>query len=416
MPRESPTNGLERARARDAADELARFRDRFHLPPRTIYLDGNSLGLLSKDAEQALLHALEEWKRLGVGGWLDGDPPWVHYGEELGGRVAKLIGAEPDEVVVTESTTVNLHHLLATFYRPDGERHVIVADPLNFPSDLHALRGQLLLRGLDPDRSLFLAPSHDGWTIEEADVEAALGPDVSILVLPAVLYRSGQWLDMRRLTRAAHSHGALVIWDLSHAIGAVPVELDAVDADGAIWCHYKYLHAGPGATGGLFVRRRHHELRPAFPGWWGQTVAQKFEMDPVHQPAPGAARWQIGTIPVLATAPLRGSLDLIEEATLPRIRQKSLGLTSFLIECLDDQLPTGTDVRIVTPRDAARRGGHVAVQCPGRASALEGKLKQRGVVVDIRPPDLVRLTPAPLTTTYEELWKAVGILREVLEA
>jgi len=415
MPRESPTNGLDRARARDAADELARFRDRFHLPTQTIYLDGNSLGLLSKDAERALLHALEEWKRLGVGGWLGGNPPWVHYGEELGARVAKLIGAEPDEVVVTESTTVNLHHLLATFYRPDRERHVIVADPLNFPSDLHAVRGQLLLRGLDPDRSLRLVPSHDGWTIEEADVEAALGPDVSILVLPAVLYRSGQWLDLRRLTRAAHAQDTLVIWDLSHAIGAVPVELDAADADGAIWCHYKYLHAGPGATGGLFVRRRHHGRKPAFPGWWGQTVEQRFEMDPVHQPAPGAARWQIGTIPVLATAALRGSLDLIEEATLPRLRTKSLGLTSFLIECLDDQLPAGMDVRIVSPRDPARRGGHVAVQCRGRASALEGKLKQRGVVVDIRPPDLVRLTPAPLTTTYEEVWRAVGILREVLE-
>lgn len=412
---EALRKGLERARARDAADVLAPFRDRFHVPSRTIYLDGNSLGLLAKDSEQAVLRALDEWKRLAVGGWLGGTPPWVHYGEELGARVARLIGAEPDEVVVTGSTTVNLHHLVATFYRPDQDRHVIVADPLNFPSDLHALRGQLLLQGRDPDRSLRLVPSHDGWTIDEAAVEAALGPDVSLLVLPAVLYRSGQWLDMRRLSRAAHAQRALVIWDLSHAVGAVPVELDAVDADGATWCHYKYLHAGPGATGGLFVRRPHHDLKPALPGWWGQTLEQKFEMDPVHAPAPGAARWQIGTIPVLSTAPLRGSLDVIEEATIPRIREKSVGLTSFLIECLDEQLPPGTDVRIVSPRDAARRGGHVALQCPGRASALEGKLQRRGVVVDVRPPDLVRITPAPLTTTYEEVWKAVAILMEVLE-
>lgn len=416
MRREAWDKALEHARARDAADPLAAFRGRFHLPPNTIYLDGNSLGLLSKDAERSLLQAVDEWKRLGVGGWLDANPPWVHYGEGLGARVAKLIGAEPDEVVVTESTTVNLHHLLATFYRPDSDRHVIVADPLNFPSDLHALRGQLLLRGLDPERSLRLVPSRDGWMIDEADVEAALGPDVAILVLPAVLYRSGQWLDMRRLTRAAHAHGALVIWDLSHAVGAVPVELDGVDADGAIWCHYKYLHAGPGATGGLFVRRRHHGSRPALPGWWGQTLEQKFEMDPVHEPAPGAARWQIGTIPILSTAPLRGSLDVIEEATIPRIREKSVGLTSFLIECLDDQLPTDTGVRIVSPRDSDRRGGHVAVQCPGRAASLEGKLKSRGVIVDIRPPDLIRLTPAPLTTTYEEVWKGAAILREVLGA
>jgi kynureninase len=413
--RETTPIGHERARARDAADPLASFRDRFHLPPKTIYLDGNSLGLLSKDSERALLNVLDEWKRLGVGGWLDGDPPWAHYGEELGARVAKLIGAEPDEVVVTESTTVNLHHLTATLYRPDRNRHVIVADPLNFPSDLHAVKGQLLLRGRDPDRSLRLVPSQDGWTIDEGRVEAALGPDVSLLVLPAVLYRSGQWLDMRRLTKAAHEHGALAIWDLSHAVGAVPVELDAVDADGAIWCHYKYLHAGPGATGGIFVRRRHHGLTPALPGWWGQTLARKFEMDPVHQPAPGAARWQIGTIPVLATAPLRGALDLIEAATMHRVREKSVGLTSFLIECLDELLPSGSGVRIVSPRDPARRGGHVAVQCPGRAATLEGNLKERGVVVDVRPPDLLRLAPAPLTTTYEEVWTAVTILREVLE-
>jgi len=415
MPGGAHTNGPEYAAARDAADELAPFRERFHFPSKTIYLDGNSLGLLSRDAEQSLLHALEEWKHLGVRGWLEADPPWVHYGEELGARVAKLIGAEADEVVVTESTTVNLHHLLATFYRSNRDRHVIVADPLNFPSDLHALRGQLRLRGRDPDRSLRLVPSRDGWTIDESDVEAALGADVAILVLPAVLYRSGQWLDMRRLSRAAHEHGALVIWDLSHAVGAVPVELDAVDADGAIWCHYKYLHAGPGATGGLFVRRRHHGLQPALPGWWGQTVERKFEMDPVHEPAPGAARWQIGTIPILATAPLRGSLNLIEEATIARIRAKSVGLTSFLIECLDDRVPASTGARIVSPRDPARRGGHVAVQCPGRAAVLEAKLKERGAVVDIRPPDLIRLTPAPLTTSYEEVWRAVAILSELLQ-
>ena len=400
-----------KARELDARDPLASIRERFFCDPAVHYFDGNSLGLLSRDAEAALLRALDQWKHLAARAWLEAAPPWVDYGERLGARVAALVGAAPEEVVVTGSTTVNLHHLVAAFYRPDENRHAIVAASTEFPSDLHALAGQIALRGRDPDRSLRQIPPREGGVIEEEDIESALGPDTSLLVLSAVLYRTSQWFDMARLTRTAHAAGARVIWDLSHAVGAVPVELDRIGADAAFWCHYKYLHAGPGAVGGLYLNSRHSAIRPALPGWWGQTVEAKFEMSGRHTPAPGAAAWQIGTIPILAAAPLWGALDLVEAAGIARIREKSVALTSFLIECVDGLLPEGrTGVRVGSPRDPERRGGHVAVECPGDPAAIASALESRGVVADYRPPGILRLTPAPLTTRFEDVVHVVEVL------
>ena len=403
-----------KARELDARDPLASFRDRFFCDPAVLYFDGNSLGLLSRDAEAALLRALDQWKRLAARAWLEAVPPWVDYGERLGARVAALVGAAPEEVVVTGSTTVNLHHLVAAFYRPDETRHAIVAAATEFPSDLHALAGQIALQGRDPDRSLRLIPPREDGVIQEEDIESALGPDTSLLVLSAVLFRTSQWFDMARLTRAAHAAGSRVIWDLSHAVGVVPVELNRIGADAAFWCHYKYLHAGPGAVGGLYLNRRHSAMRPALPGWWGQSVEAKFEMSGRHAPAPGAAAWQIGTIPILAAAPLWGALDVVEAAGIGRIREKSVGLTSFLVECIDALLPEGvTGVRVGSPRDPERRGGHVAVECPGDAAATTSALGSRGVVADYRPPGILRLTPAPLTTRFEDVLRVVEVVGEV---
>jgi len=417
MPPPESTIATLRAKARelDARDPLASFRERFFCDPDVLYFDGNSLGLLSRDAEASLLRALDQWKHLAARAWLDAGPPWVDYGERLGARVAALVGAAPEEVVVTGSTTVNLHHLVAAFYRPNETRHVIVAAATEFPSDLHALAGQMALQGRNPEHSLRLIAPRQSGLIEEEDIESALGADTSLLVLSAVLFRSSQWLDMARLTRAAHAAGARVIWDLSHAVGAVPVELNRIGADAAFWCHYKYLHAGPGAVGGLYLNRRHSTLRPALPGWWGQTVQAKFEMSGRHAPAPGAAAWQIGTIPILAAAPLVGALDVVEAAGIGRIREKSVTLTSFVIECVDGLLPQGaTGVTVASPRDSDRRGGHVAVECRGDAGAIASALASRGVVADYRPPGILRLTPAPLTARFEEVVRVVEVLGEVL--
>lgn len=396
----------------DRVDPLAGFRSRFYVPDGVIYLDGNSLGLLSRDAEASLLRVLDEWKRLAVDGWTRAQPAWFETGERLGAMMAELMGAAAEEVVVTGSTTVNLHQLVRTFYRPTRERFVIVADRLNFPSDQYALEAIVAERGLDPAEAIRWVPSRDGRTIEEADVEAALDRDVALLLLPSVYYTSGQLLDVARLTRAAHRAGALAGFDLCHSAGVIPHRLDEWDVDFAFWCTYKYLNGGPGATAALYVNRRHFGRRPALAGWWGSRKDRQFDMTPDFIPAPHAGAWQIGTIPMLSTAPLEGALRVALDAGIDRVREKSLRQTEYLIALADAHLGE-FGFELATPRDPARRGGHVALAHP-QAVRIAKALKAAGVVPDFRVPDIVRLAPSPLYTSYREIWDAVMRLRDIM--
>jgi kynureninase len=394
-----------RARERDAADPLSAFGDRFD--PPGCYMDGNSLGPISQDAEATLERVRAEWRQSAVEGWTEGDPPWFQYAERLGDRLAGLVGAAPETCVVANSTTVNIHALVDTFL-DDGR---IVVDELDFPSDHYALRAQLRRRGLDPDEHLVVVESSDGRTIEADDVVAALDDHVDLLFLPSVLYRSGQLLDVARLTEAAHDHGALAGFDLAHSVGVVDHAMDDAGVDFAVWCHYKYCNAGPGAPAGLYVNDRHVDRRPALPGWWGHEKDTQFEMQLEFTPAADAGAYQIGTPPVLAMAPLEGALDVIEEAGIEAIRAKSLALTDYLIDLVDELLP---ECAVGTPRDPARRGGHVAVEHPD-AAAVSAALKRRDVVVDHRPPNVVRVCPSPLYTGFEDVHRAVTELRAVLD-
>jgi kynureninase len=404
------------ALALDAADPLAPFRERFHLLPGRIYLDGNSLGLLSRDAEAETLRALEQWKTLGIDGWLGADPPWFTLGEELGALVAPLIGAEPEAVVVTGSTTVNQHALTATFYRPHGARRTIVATALDFPSDVYALQSLIRLHGGDRQRDLVLVPSRDGRTIEEDDVIAALGDDVALALLPAVLYRSGQLLDIPRLAAAARTRGIPLGFDCAHSIGAVPHRFDEWGVDWAFWCSYKYLNAGPGATGGLYVNRSHWGTAPGLAGWWGYEKTQQFEMAHAWQGAGTAGAWQISTPPLLATAPLRGSLRLFHEAGITALRAKSLAQTDYLARLLEETGLTAPPYTfaIGTPRQPERRGGHLAVE-HDEAPRIVRTLKARGIIPDFRAPNVIRLAPVPLYTTYHELWQTVQALKQIID-
>lgn len=403
------------ALALDAADPLARFRDRFYLPPNTIYLDGNSLGLLSRDAEEATLAALAAWQRLGVGGWLEADPPWFTIGEQLGELTAPLVGAGPDEVVVTGTTTVNLHALVATFYQPAGERRKILATGLDFPSDVYALGSQIRLRGGDPAADLALVPSRDGRTVAEADIIAAMSDEVALILLPSVLYRSGQLLDLAGLAAAARERDILIGFDCAHSVGVVPHQLDAWGIDFAFWCAYKYLNAGPGSVGGLYVNRRHHGTTPALAGWWGYQKERQFDMRHDWEGATGAGAWQISTPPVLATAPLLGSLRIFAEAGIAAVRAKSLAQTRYLIDLLEAMGLTGPEIgyRLGSPREPERRGGHVALEHDA-GPRIARALKARGVVPDFRPPDVVRLAPVPLYTSYHELWRVADLLRDIV--
>ncbi len=406
----------EHARALDAADPLAAFRDRFYLAPDTIYLDGNSLGLLSRDAEAEVLRVLDQWKRLGVDGWMRADPPWYWVGEELGRQVAPLVGAEPDEVVVTGSTTVNLHAMVATFYRPEGTRRKIVASALDFPSDVYALQSQIALRGGDPDRDLILVPSTDGRMLDETDLIAAMTDEVALVVLPSVIYRSGQLLDMGRLTAAAWERGILIGFDCAHSAGAVPHRFSEWGVDFAVWCSYKYLNAGPGSVAGLYVNRRHFGTAPGLAGWWGSDKERQFDMRHEFAGAANAGAWQISTPPLLSTAPLAGSLRIVAEAGMDALRTKSLTQTTYLMRLLEGSGLTEApySYRIGTPREADRRGGHVAVEHDA-GPRIARALKRRGVIPDFRPPDVVRLAPIPLYTSYHDIWQTVQHLRSIID-
>ncbi len=406
------------ARQRDAADPLRSYRDRFYVPPDTIYMDGNSLGLLSRDAERTLLRVLEEWKTLGIEAWLHADPPWFTLTESLGALMAPLVGAEPDEVIVAASTTANLHTLVAGFYPralADGRRK-IVATALDFPSDIYALQSQIRLYGGDPARDLVVVESRDGRLIEEEDIIAALTPDVAMVILPAVYYRSGQLLDLARLTAAAHERGVLIGIDGCHSVGLVPHRFDDWGVDFAFWCTYKYLNSGPGGVAGLYINRRHFGVAPGLAGWWGSDKSTQFDMRHTFAPAEGAGAWQVGTPHLLSAAPLHGSLAMFAEAGIETIRRGSLDRTDYLIGLIEatglTDAPYGYGIG--TPRDHARRGGHVAVE-HAEGTRITKALKVRGVVPDFRPPNIIRLAPVALYTSYEECWRAVQHLRAIIE-
>jgi len=403
--------GEEHALRLDAADELAPFREEFHLGDG-VYLDGNSLGLLSRRAERTLSEALADWRERAIAGWTEGQRPWFYLAEEVGAMTAPLVGATPYEVVATGGTTLNVHQLVATFYRPEGRRSKILATELDFPSDIHALQSQLRLRGLDPREHLVRVGSRDGRTIEEEDIVAAMTEEVALVFLPTVLYRSGQLLDVERLTGAARERGIPIGFDAAHSVGAVPHSFGEWGVDFAVWCGYKYLNGGPGAPAGLYVNHGHFGHRPGLAGWFGSRKDRQFDMDHDLVPAGSAGAYQIGTPNILSLAPLLGSLEMFQQAGIERVRGKSLDLTRYLMDLVDEHLG-GLGFGIGTPPEDGRRGGHVALEHTEAARICEA-LKANGIVPDFRAPNVIRLAPAPLYTSYQDVWRTVEALRRIV--
>ncbi|WP_035295028.1 kynureninase [Brevibacillus thermoruber] len=397
----------------DAEDGLARFREAFYIQPGIVYLDGNSLGLLSRRAEEALLRALDDWKTRGIDGWTEGDNPWFYQAERLGAMSAPLVGAEPDEVVVSGSTTVNLHQLAAAFFCPEGKRSKILADELNFPSDIYALQSQLRLRGLDPADNLVRVKSRDGRYLAEEDIIAAMTEEVALIVLPTVLYKSGQLLDIPRLTAEAHARGIVIGFDGCHSVGAIPHRFSEWGVDFAYWCTYKYLNSGPGGVGGLYVNRKHFGRLPGLAGWFGSDKEKQFDMEHDFTPARTAGAYQIGTPHILSMAPLFGSLEMFAEAGMEAIRDKSLRQTRYLMDLIEMELPD-MDFVIVSPREDERRGGHVSLEHP-EAARISQALKAHGVIPDFRAPNVIRLAPVALYTSYHEVWRGVQVLKRIMQ-
>lgn len=392
---------------------VASRREEFYVQEGIIYFDGNSLGLLSKRAESSLLAILDSWKTHGIDGWMQGERPWFNLSEELGASLAPLIGAEAEEVIVTGSTTSNLHQLLATFFKPSTGRTKILADELNFPTDIYAIKSQLELHGLDPAEHLIQVKSRDGQTLQMEDIIEAMTDDVAVVILSGVLYRSGQVLDMEKVTEAAHARGILVGFDLCHSIGAIPHALDDWNVDFAFWCNYKHLNGGPGATGGIYVNKKHFGTQPGLAGWFGSAKDRQFDMEHTFTPAEGAGALQMGTPNLLSSAPLIGSLELMNEVGMAAIRERSLALTGYLQELIETELEE-YGFTVTSPKVDAERGGHVFI-VHQEAARICKALKENGVIPDFRTPNGIRLAPVALYNTFEEVLETVNILKRIMD-
>jgi kynureninase len=398
--------GRARAQALDEADPLAGFRDRFvPIEPGLIYLDGNSLGRLPIATAARLADAVnQEWGQGLVRSWAS----WIELPARVGDAIAAgVVEADPGEVLATDSTTVNLFKLASAALDARPDRHVIVTDDDNFPTDLYVLQGLAAARGLE------LRTVHsdiDDGPRPEAITEA-LTSDVALVSLSHVAYRSGAILDMPAITAAAHDAGALILWDVSHSAGSVPVPLRSSCADLAVGCTYKYLNAGPGGPAFLYVRRDLRErLRQPIWGWFGQRG--QFAMGAEYDPAPGIGRFATGTPGVLGLYAAEEGVRLITEAGIGRLRAKGMALTSYLIE-LTERL---AGFRLASPASAGRRGSHVSLHHPQAWQLCQALIGRANVIPDYRPPDRLRLGPAPLTTSFTEVWDAIDRLRAIIQS
>lgn len=406
-------SGRAFAEAQDRIDPLAHLRERFYTKDNQIYMDGNSLGLCSKDAEKAILRALDDWKNYGINLWTGAPVNYFLYHDAIGAKLARLINARPEEVTVCANTTLNVHQCVATFYKPEGKRNKIIIDELNFPTDRYAVTSHIKSRGLDPDEVLKVIKSRDGKTLCEEDIIEAMTDDVALVLLPSVLYRSAQLLDLQRLTKVAHERGIIIGFDLCHSIGNVNHDFVAIDCDFALWCNYKYLSGGPGAVAGLYINSRHFSREPGLSGWWGNRKDTQFELRDSFEHAENAGGWQTGTGSVFSLAGVDGALDIYENVDMAQVRAKSLDLTAYLMYLIDTEL-TSYGFTVGNPREDACRGGHVALEHP-EAARINEALKAAGVVPDFRYPNVIRLAPQPLYIRYVDVYELVQILKNIMD-
>src|SRR5438034_1482808 len=414
------------AREMDAQDPLRDFREHFYLPlgkdgKPLIYFAGNSLGPMPKAARQIVEEELDNWARLGVDAHHATGTPWYSYHEALREPAARLVGAQPIEVICMNSLTVNLHLMMATFYRPTKSRFKILMEDPAFPSDTYAIKTQIVHHELEPKEALLLARPREGEftvrTEEILDLIEKHADELAVVLLAGVNFFTGQFFDIPTITAAAQKHGIIVGIDLAHAIGNVPLFLHDWNVDFAVWCSYKYLNAGPGAVAGAFVHERHSgniEL-PRFGGWFGNDPNTRFRMqlEPEFIPVASADGWQISNPPILSMAPLRASLAIFEEAGgMEALRQKSIKLTNYVQFLLESE-PDGRSKKrytVITPRQANQRGCQLSIQAQEHPKELFGKLEAAGVKCDIREPNVIRAAPTPLYNTFHEVWRFARIL------
>ena len=417
---------LQQAREMDVQDPLRNFRDQFHIPQTgsgasEIYLVGNSLGLQPRRTSAFVEEELEKWRSIGVRGHFESEHPWMPYHEFLTPIMADLVGAEVDEVVMMNSLTVNLHLMMATFYRPTDAKNKILIEQKAFPSDHYAVESQISFHGYDPteclvevqpDQSTGLIPVE---AIKEQITE--LKDHLALIMLPGVQYYTGQLFDIPGITRLANELEIPIGFDLAHAAGNVPLNLHDWNVDFAVWCTYKYLNSGPGSVGGCFVHRRHaretDKIRLA--GWWGHDKNTRFEMKNQFRAIPTAEGWQVSNPPILSMAAIRASLEVFAEAGgMETLREKSFVLTNYLESRLQTEL--SDKINVITPSDPNCRGCQLSLDA--RFQNLEGhevyeRLDQSAVRVDWREPNVIRVAPVPLYNSFEDVARFVEVLKQI---
>ena len=404
-------DGLEFAMQLDKLDKLHYARDRFYLNEGEIYMDGNSLGVSSLDAEKALLNMFEVWRKEAIKIWGVEDGFYFNYSRKIADKLKSVINADRDEIIIMGSITTNIHQALAIFYSPTKERYKIIVDELNFPTDIYATKSVIQLKGFNVEEVLVSVKSRDGRTILEEDIISMMDDDVALILLPSVLYRSAQLFDMKLLTCEAHKRGIIIGWDLAHSIGAVNHDFKDINPDFAVWCSYKYLNAGPGATAGMYINKKHFSKTTGLRGWFGNKDESQFLMSHDFEPDTDANGWLLGTHNLFSMAPLYGSLMIFNEIGMENIRTKSLHITAYLMYLIDTKL-SSYGFSIGNPREDDRRGGHVCLE-HDEAYRISLALRDNNVIPDYREPNVIRLAPVALYVSYEEVYRLVEILEKI---
>lgn len=421
----SSDNHIDSARSLDQKDQLAHFRSNFFFPENesnneTLYFCGHSLGLMPKDAQKAIETELDSWKKYGVEGHFNGPYPWLPYHENITKSFANLVGAKESEVVAMNTLTVNLHLMLVSFYRPTPKRFKILIEKNTFPSDQYAVDSQARFHGFDPNVAVVEVKTdlNDKVVSEESLLSQIeeLGDELALVMLGNCNYLSGQCFDIEKVVAKAHSVGAMCGFNLAHGAGNLFLELNKHQVDFAVWCSYKYLNAGPGGIAGAFVHEKHHANAtiPRFEGWWGNNKNNRFEMRRHFDPLNTAEAWQLSNPPIFQLASLRASMNLFDQAGMKNLRQKGDKLTAYLEYLLLENC--GEHLEVVTPKfkeSSQTRGSMLCVKVKGAdTKEMMQKFAKKGIIIDIREPDILRMCPAPLYNNYEDCFRLAQAVKE----
>jgi kynureninase len=419
-------NSLEFALQFDKSDELSDYRQRFHIPTvngkDAFYFTGNSLGLQPKSVKSHLMQELDDWAKFGVEGHFEAKNPWVLYHKILSEPFARLVGAQPDEVVAMNGLSVNLHLMMVSFYQPKGKRTKIICEAKAFPSDQYMLESQVKFHGLNPEETIIeVSPREGEHCIRQEDILSCIeevGDELALVFWGGVNYYTGQVFDMPKITEVAKGVGAFVGFDLAHGVGNVSLNLHDWGVDFACWCSYKYLNSGPGSVSGIFVHNKHEDNKdlPRFAGWWGHDEDRRFLMEKGFVPMKGAQGWQLSNAAVFSMAPCKASMDIFDEVGLPKLIKKSRKLTNFMEFVFNDisERYDNCNFEIITPKEERYRGCQLSVLMHGQGKEMFDYITKEGVIADWREPNVIRLAPVPLYNSFEDIFKLGQIIENAL--